>query len=520
MKQEQTNHNYAIEMKNLTKKFGNFVANDRISMKIKSGEIHGLLGENGAGKTTLMNMLSGILKPSSGQILVNGKEVHLNSAKDATNLGIGMVHQHFMLVQNFTVLENIMLGIENTSLFGILNRQEAKRKIVNLSKKYGLKLDLNAKIEDVSVGMQQRVEIIKVLYRNADILIFDEPTAVLTLQEVDELLETLKLLASEGKAIILISHKLKELKAVANKTTIIRRGKVIDTVDMKNTSPEVLAEMMVGRKINFQRERKSVKTGKAVLKITNLKVINEQKIVKVHDLNLTIHAGEIVGLAGIDGNGQSELVKALTGLKPIENGKVLINDKDLTGASPRKITHNGVGHIPEDRQRFGLILQMNLVENASLQVYNQPPYSHGLFLEPKAMVKMTKEILSDYDVRYSDLSENVGALSGGNQQKLIIARELSRNPSLLIAVNPTRGLDVGAVEFIHSQILKAREMGNAILLISYELEEVQQLSDRIAVIHDGTIVGQAKNEDLTESEIGLLMAGEKLENKEEIIHAH
>lgn len=517
---KQTKSTYAIEMKSLSKSFGDFVANDQISMQIKSGEIHGLLGENGAGKTTLMNMLSGILQPTSGQILVHGQEVHLNSAKDATNLGIGMVHQHFMLVQNFTVLENIMLGVETTSHLGILNRREAKAKIIDLSQKYGLKIDLNAKIEDVSVGMQQRVEIMKVLYRDADILIFDEPTAVLTPQEIAELLDTLSLLASEGKAIILISHKLKELKAVAQKTTIIRRGKVIGTVDMTDTSPQKLAEMMVGRKVSFQRERKTVDLGPEVLKITNLKVLDEQKVTKVHDFNLTLRGGEIVGLAGIDGNGQSELVKALTGLKPVANGQVLINDHDLTGASPRKITRSGVGHIPEDRQRFGLILQMNLVENASLQVYSQPPYSHGLFLEQKAMLQMTQKILTDYDVRYSELGESVGSLSGGNQQKLIVARELSREPSLLIAVNPTRGLDVGAVEFIHKQILKARENGQAVLLISYELEEVQQLSDRIAVIHNGTIVGQAKNEDLTESEIGLLMAGEKLKNKEELVHAH
>ena len=512
--------NLAIEVKNLTKQFGNFIANDQISMDVHNGEILGLLGENGAGKTTLMNMLSGILQPTSGKIFVKGKEVHLHSAKDATDLGIGMVHQHFMLVQNFTVLENIMLGIEQTSGLGVLNRKEARKKIIQLSELYNLKLDLDSKIEDISVGMQQRVEIIKVLYRNADILIFDEPTAVLTPQEINELLDVLKRLAKEGKAIILISHKLNELKAVADRTTIIRRGKVIETVKMSNTSAQTLAELMVGRKVNFQRERKIVPLGKQTLKINQLKVINEQKISKIHDFNLTIHGGEIVGLAGIDGNGQSELVKALTGLIPVESGSIMVNDENLTNKSPRAVNRSGVGHIPEDRQKFGLILPMNLIENSSLMVYDVSPYSHGIFLNQKEMNKMTIDILTEYDVRYNKLSDEVSSLSGGNQQKLIIARELSRNPSLLIAFNPTRGLDVGAIEFIHSQILKEREKGCAILLISYELDELQQLSDRLAVIHDGTIVGEAKTEDLTENEIGLLMAGEHLTKKEELLRAN
>ncbi|WP_317636597.1 ABC transporter ATP-binding protein [Xylocopilactobacillus apicola] len=520
MEQNEVNSNVAIEMKDLTKQFGTFTANDHISMQVNRGEVHGLLGENGAGKTTLMNMLSGILQPTSGEIFVDGQEVHLRSAKDATALGIGMVHQHFMLVQNFTVLENIMLGVEKTNKMGILDRKAARQKIVELSQRYGLQLTPEAKIEDISVGMQQRVEIIKVLYRNADILIFDEPTAVLTPQEIDELLEILKRLASEGKAIILISHKLKELKAVADRTTIIRRGKVIETVEMSSTSPEKLAELMVGHEVSFHRERKDVSLGAEVLKINNFKVVNDQKVTKIHDFNLSIRKGEIVGLAGIDGNGQTELIKAITGLIPSAGGTVEINGKNLTHAEPRKVIRAGVGHIPEDRQRFGLILPMNLVENSNLMVYDQSPYSKGTFINKNEMIKLTKNLLNKYDVRHSSIYETARDLSGGNQQKLIIARELSRDPDLLIAFNPTRGLDVGAIEFIHSQILAARAEGHAILLISYELDELQQLSDRIAVIHDGTIVGQAKTEDLTESEIGLLMAGEQVADKEELIHAN
>lgn len=509
------NEKIAIEIENLTKQFGNFIANDHISMQIKSGEIHGLLGENGAGKTTLMNMLSGILEPTSGQIYVKGKKVSFHSAKDASDLGIGMVHQHFMLVQNFTVLENIILGIEKTKKAGILDLKGAREKVVKLSEQYGLKISPDAKVEDISVGMQQRVEIIKVLYRDANVLIFDEPTAVLTPQEIEELLEILRKLAEEGKAIILISHKLKELKAVANRTTIIRRGKVIETVDMSSTEPEKLAELMVGRKVNFKRKRANVSIGAEILKIKNFKVVDDHKITKVHDFNLSIHGGEIVGLAGIDGNGQTELVKALTGLMPTSDGEVEVNGKVITGFSSKKVIRSGVGHIPEDRQKFGLVLSMSLVENVNLMVYDTFPYSKGFFINKNSMEKMAKDILNKYDIRYSDIYEKAGSLSGGNQQKLIVARELSRDPSLLIAFNPTRGLDVGAIEFIHSQILSAREAGHAILLISYELDELQQLSDRIAVIHDGTIVGQSKTEDLSERDIGLMMAGE-----EELVNAN
>lgn len=510
----------AIEVRDLTKRFGDFVANDHISIQIRNGEVHGLLGENGAGKTTMMNMLSGILQPTSGEILVHGKPVHLASAKDATELGIGMVHQHFMLVENFTVLENIMLGVEETKGVGILNRHDAKAKVVALSKQYGLDVDPDAKVADISVGMQQRAEILKVLYRNADILIFDEPTAVLTPQEIKELLDIFRRLASEGKAVILISHKLNELQAVADITTIIRRGKVIDTVDTKTTSTEKLAELMVGRHVTFQRERVPMPVGPEILKIEDLQVIDKQKVTRVHDFDLTIHGGEIVGLAGIDGNGQSELVRAITGLMPTAGGHVIIGGQDRTGATPRQVIQSGVGHIPEDRQRYGLILPMSLVDNMSLQVYTLAPYSHHGVLNPKAMITNTEQLLEQYDVRHSTIEEPAGSLSGGNQQKLIIARELSREPQLLIAVNPTRGLDVGAIEFIHSQLLAARAAGHAILLISYELDEIRQLADRVAVIHSGTIVGQAKTSALSENEIGLLMAGETVPEKEEMLNAH
>jgi len=507
----------AIQLTALTKRFGNFTANDQISMTVNFGEVHALLGENGAGKTTLMNMLSGILKPTSGQIFVRGQQVQLNSAKDATRLGIGMVHQHFMLVDNFTVLENIILGAEPNHS-GVLDRKSAREQILALSEQYGLQIDPDAKVADISVGMQQRVEIVKVLFRAADVLIFDEPTAVLTPQEVSELLEIFRRLAHEGKAVILISHKLQELKAVADITTIIRRGQVVATVAMSDTTTEQLAELMVGRPIDLTQHHPDIELGPDALHLDQVTVVDKQKVSRVKALSLNVRAGEIVGLAGIDGNGQSELVKAITGLLPVASGTITINGQDLTNASVRKITQSSVGHIPEDRQKFGLILPMTLVENMSLQTYTQAPLSHHGLLNPQAMVTTTEQLIQEYDVRSSSVNQTAASLSGGNQQKLIIARELSRQPQLLIAMNPTRGLDVGAIEFIHNQIMAARNAGHAVLLISYELDEIRQLADRIAVIHNGSIVGEAQTNALDVNQIGLMMAGETVTTKE-VSHA-
>ncbi|KRM56175.1 monosaccharide-transporting ATPase [Lacticaseibacillus sharpeae JCM 1186 = DSM 20505] len=508
----------AIEIHHLVKAFGTFKANDDISINFYGGQVHALLGENGAGKSTLMNMLSGILRPTSGQIKIKGQEVELHSAKDASALGVGMVHQHFMLVNAFTVLENIILGSEPTNA-GRLNFKKARAKVEEILSKYDLDVDLDARIEDISVGMQQRVEIVKVLYREADVVIFDEPTAVLTPQEIDDLLEIMRKLAAEGKAVLLITHKLEEIRAVADITTIIRRGKVIDTVKTHECSAEDLATMMVGRPVDFDLNKSELQLGKPVLTIEHLDVLDRNKVKRVHDFNLTIHAGEIVGLAGIDGNGQSELVKALTGLMPVHNGKITISGKDTTHATPRQIVRDGVGHIPEDRQRFGLILPMTVIDNMGLMTYTEEPLAkHGIRNE-KAGVEMTKKLTEKFDVRTSSIFNTAGSLSGGNQQKLIIAREMSRDPELMIMMNPTRGLDVGAIEFIHQQILNARETGHAVLLISYELDEIKQLADRIAVIHAGHLVATEDASDLTTSEIGLLMAGDKLKGKETVTNA-
>lgn len=503
----------AIEVRHLVKAFGTFKANDDVSIAFHNGQVHALLGENGAGKSTLMNMLSGILKPTSGEILIKGQPVTLHSAKDAASRGVGMVHQHFMLVEAFTVLENIILGSEPTQ-GGRLNLKAARAKVESILAQYNLEIDLDARVEDISVGMQQRVEIVKVLYRDADVVIFDEPTAVLTPQEIDDLLDIMKQLANEGKAVILITHKLKEIRAVAEVTTIIRRGHVIDTVKTAEESAEDLATMMVGRPVDFDLDKSAFNAGDPILQVEHLDVLDKAKVKRVSDFNLTVHAGEIVGLAGIDGNGQSELVKALTGLMPVDSGRITIGGKETTHATPRQITETGVGHIPEDRQRFGLILPLSVVDNMGLMTYYKAPLAHRGLRNPRAAVEETQRLAEKFDVRTSSIQNSAGSLSGGNQQKLIIAREMNRDPQLLIAMNPTRGLDVGAIEFIHRQILDAREEGHAVLLISYELEEVKQLADRIAVIHAGHLVATENAADLSESEIGLLMAGEEIDTKE------
>lgn len=507
MTTEKTN---AIEMRHIVKKFGDFKANDDINLTLHQGEILALLGENGAGKSTLMRILSGLLEPTSGEIFVKGKKVEINSPTKAKELGIGMVHQHFMLMESFTVLENIILGHEPTN--GIaLNIKKAREQILKLSEKYGLAIDPDAQISNITVAQQQRVEILKVLYRGADILIFDEPTAVLTPQEITEFIQIIKNLAKEGKSIILITHKLSEIKAVADQVTIIRRGRDVGTFEVANVDDNRLAELMVGHHVNMKLNKKSVKLGREILKVENLKVKNTRGSFAVKKLSLNIHGGEILGLAGIDGNGQDELVEAITGLRHVNSGKVIINSQNMTNKKVRQITEAGVAHIPADRQKYGLILNLPLAENLVLQTYYKQPYSKHGIINHQAIYEHAEELIKKYDIRTTSAELPASDLSGGNQQKAIIARELDRNSDLIIAFQPTRGLDVGAIEYIHKQLLAERDAGKAVLLVSYELDEIMQLSDRIAVLHDGKISGEVKPEDTNDTELGLLMTGIKKE---------
>ena len=507
MTTEKTN---AIEMRHIVKKFGDFKANDDINLTLHQGEILALLGENGAGKSTLMRILSGLLEPTSGEIFVKGKKVEINSPTKAKELGIGMVHQHFMLMESFTVLENIILGHEPTN--GItLDIKKAREQILKLSEKYGLAIDPDAQISNITVAQQQRVEILKVLYRGADILIFDEPTAVLTPQEITEFIQIIKNLAKEGKSIILITHKLSEIKAVADQVTIIRRGRDVGTFEVANVDDNRLAELMVGHHVNMKLNKKSVKLGREILKVENLKVKNTRGSFAVKKLSLKIHGGEILGLAGIDGNGQDELVEAITGLRHVNSGKVIINSQNMTNKKVRQITEAGVAHIPADRQKYGLILNLPLAENLVLQTYYKQPYSKHGIINHQAIYEHAEELIKKYDIRTTSAELPASDLSGGNQQKAIIARELDRNSDLIIAFQPTRGLDVGAIEYIHKQLLAERDAGKAVLLVSYELDEIMQLSDRIAVLHDGKISGEVKPEDTNDTELGLLMTGIKKE---------
>lgn len=499
-----------IEMRNITKTFGTFTANHQINLQVKKGEIHALLGENGAGKSTLMNMLSGILEPTSGEILLNGKEETISSPTVANKLGIGMVHQHFMLVDAFTVTENIILGSEKTR-FGLLNKKEARREIEEVSKRYGLSVNPDALVGDISVGMQQRVEILKTLYRGAEVLIFDEPTAVLTPQEIEELMTIMKELVKEGKSIILITHKLDEIKAVADRCTVIRRGEGIGTVNVKEVTSQQLADMMVGRAVSFKTVKKPANPQEVVLDIKNLVVKENRGVVAVKNLSLEVHAGEVLGIAGIDGNGQSELLQALTGLRKVESGSIHLNRDEITHLKPRKITEAGVGHVPEDRHKYGLVLDMSLAENIALQTYYQEPYSKMGILNYGEINEHARELIQEFDVRTVNELVPARSLSGGNQQKAIIAREADRDPDLLIVANPTRGLDVGAIEFIHKRLIEQRDKMKAVLLVSFELEEILNVSDRIAVIHAGEIVGIVDPTQTSEKELGLLMAGYSLE---------
>ena len=499
-------HEYVIEMREITKKFGDFVANDKINLQLRKGEIHALLGENGAGKSTLMNMLAGLLEPTSGDIVVNGKTVNLDSPSKAASLGIGMVHQHFMLVEAFTVAENIILGSETTK-HGVLDLKKASQDILDLSKKYGLAVDPNAKVEDISVGAQQRVEILKTLYRGADILIFDEPTAVLTPAEIEELMTIMKNLANEGKSIILITHKLDEIRAVSDRVTVIRRGKSIETVEIGGATNQDLAEMMVGRSVSFKTEKGPSQPKEVVLSIENLVVNENRGVPAVKNLSLELRAGEVVGIAGIDGNGQSELIQAITGLRKVKSGSIKIKGKDVVGLRPRQITEMKVGNVPEDRHRDGLVLDMMISENIALQTYYKEPLSKNGILNYPNITSYAKKLMEEFDVRAASEVVPAKALSGGNQQKAIIAREIDRDPDLLIVSQPTRGLDVGAIEYIHKRLIQERDNGKAVLVVSFELDEILNVSDRIAVIHDGKIQGIVTPETTNKQELGILMAG-------------
>ena len=501
---------YVIEMLNITKEFPGIIANDDITLQVKKGEIHALLGENGAGKSTLMSVLFGLYIPEKGTIKVRGKEVKINNPNAANDLGIGMVHQHFKLVHNFTVLENIVLGVE-TVKNGFLKMDEARKKIVALSQQYNLRVEPDAIIEDISVGMQQRVEILKMLYRENDILIFDEPTAVLTPQEIDELMKIMKRLIEEGKSIIFITHKLNEIKQVADRVSVLRKGKYIGTVDVAITSKEEMSEMMVGRKVIFEIEKKEANIGETILSVHNLSV-NSRVHGKsaVNNVSFDLRKGEILCVAGIEGNGQTELVYALTGLLPIDGGEVLYKGENIADKSIRYRNSHGISHIPEDRHKHGLVLDFTLAENLVLQTYFLDEFQKNGFINFKSRLKNAEEMIEQYDIRSGEGPITyVRSMSGGNQQKAIVAREVEKDPDLIIAVQPTRGLDVGAIEYIHNQLIKQRDLGRAVLLVSLELSEVLGVSDRIVVMYEGEIVGDVKPSEVTQQELGLYMSGSK-----------
>jgi len=507
---------YVIEMLHITKEFPGIIANDDITLQLKRGEIHALLGENGAGKSTLMSVLFGLYTPEKGVIKKDGKEVKISNPNDATDLGIGMVHQHFMLVDIFSVLDNIILGSE-PSKFGFLTKEEARAKVIRLSEKYNLKVDPDAMVEDITVGMQQRVEILKMLYRDNEVLIFDEPTAVLTPQEIDELMKIMKELAAEGKSILFITHKLNEIMEVADRCSILRKGKYIGTVDVANTTKEELSSMMVGRNVKFAVDKAPANPGKEVLKVENVCVKSKiHSNDSVHNVSFNVRAGEIVCIAGIDGNGQTEFVGALTGLDDISSGKITLCGEDITKKSIRYKNTHGMSHVPEDRHKHGLVLDYTLEENMILQRYFEPAFQKGGLIKKKEMRQYSDRLASAFDVRSGQGARTiVRSMSGGNQQKAIVAREMDRDHELLVAVQPTRGLDVGAIEYIHEEIVKERDNGKAILLVSLELDEVMNLSDRILVMYEGEIVGEVDPKQTTLQELGLYMSGAKRDNGKE-----
>lgn len=505
---------YKVEMSEITKVFGQLVANDKVNLQVKKGEIHALLGENGAGKSTLMSILFGLYQPESGHIFIDGKEVHIDNPNIANSLGIGMVHQHFKLVDAFTVLDNIILGYEDVKR-GVLKYDQAREKLEKIIKTYQLHVDLDARVADITVGMQQRVEILKMLYRDSDILIFDEPTAVLTPQEIKQLIQIIKNFAKEGKTIIIITHKLNEIKEVADRCSILRRGELIGVVDVKTTSTDKMAEMMVGRKITFKVEKKDNITGNTIFQAENIVIQAEHKNI-VNGVSFEVKAGEILGIAGIDGNGQTELVQGLTGLRPIQQGKVVLNGMSLDSKTIRQKYEAGLSHIPEDRQRHGLVLDFDLANNLIIQNYYQKDFQQKGFLKFDEIYKHSDDLIDVYDIRSERGSKtSMRSMSGGNQQKAIIAREVSRKHDFLIAVQPTRGLDVGAIEFIHKQLVDERNQGKGILLVSLELDEIMDLSDRILVMYEGEIVAEFNQKEATINEIGLYMSGSKKVKKDE-----
>lgn len=535
-------NNYAIEMLHITKEFPGIKANDDVTIQLKKGEIHALLGENGAGKSTLMSILFGLYQPDSGIIKKDGKEVKITDPNVATSLHIGMVHQHFKLVEVYSVLDNIILGDEpireynfsaknkvlngflkgfsktmtflNNHIFKVIDRKKAYEQVVKLSNQYGLFIEPNAKVQDITVGMQQRVEILKMLYRENDVLIFDEPTAVLTPQEISELMEIMKKLASEGKSILFITHKLNEIKEVADRCTVLRKGRCIGTVDVANVTKEELSEMMVGRKVQLIVDKTEAKPKDVVLKVENLVMIDKlHKTNAVNNVSFDVRKGEIVCIAGIDGNGQTDLVYGITGLEPIKSGKVYLNNVDITNLSIRKRNKVGLAHIPEDRHRHGLVLDYSLEQNLVLQNYFEDRFQKAGFIKFKNIRKYADDLIEKFDIRSGQGSITVArSMSGGNQQKAIVAREIDRNTDLLIAVQPTRGLDVGAIENIHSRLVELRDADKAVLLVSLELDEVMSLSDRILVMHKGEIVGEFNPKEVTAQELGLYMAGAKKQN--------
>ena len=499
-----------IEMLHITKEFPGIIANDDITLTLRTGEIHALLGENGAGKSTLMSVLFGLYQPEKGVIKKAGVEVKINNPNDANALGIGMVHQHFKLVDNFTVLQNIILGVETTKN-GFLVMDEAREKVVALSEKYGLSVDPDALISEITVGMQQRVEILKMLYRDNEILIFDEPTAVLTPQEIEELMKIMRGLCAEGKSILFITHKLNEIKAVANRCTVLRKGKFVGTIEVADTSKEEMSEMMVGRKIDFAVTKAETKPGAPSLEVIGVSTGGKARTKKsIKNVTFNVCKGEIVCIAGIDGNGQSELVYALTGLLPIDEGKILLNGTDISKYNIRKRNREGMSHIPEDRHKHGLVLDYTLEENLALKKYYTPEFQKNGFLRFQEMEEYADRLIEKYDIR-SGQGRNTPArsMSGGNQQKAIVAREIDLDPAILIAVQPTRGLDVGAIEYIHKQLIEQRDEGKAVLLVSLELDEVMKVSDRILVIYEGEIVAELDPKNTTMQELGLYMAGAK-----------
>lgn len=510
--------NYAIEMLHITKRFPGIIANDDITLQLKKGEIHALLGENGAGKSTLMSVLFGLYQPEEGEIRKDGQKVNIKNPNDANDLGIGMVHQHFKLVECFSVLDNIILGVEPTKGC-FLQKTEARRKVLELSEKYGLQVDPDALVEDITVGMQQRTEILKMLYRDNEILIFDEPTAVLTPQEIQELMQIMKNLAAEGKSILFISHKLSEIMQVSDRCTVLRKGRYVGTVETKDTTPEKLSAMMVGRDVNFAVEKEPAKPGEVVLDIRDMTVASKRhKNNAVNHVSLQVRRGEIVCIAGIDGNGQTEFVYGLSGLEPLKSGKIVLNGTDVTHESIRRRSLLGMSHIPEDRHKHGLVLDYSLEDNLVLQRYFEPQFTNAAgFLKRKEIRAYAERLIESYDVRSGEGPATVTrSMSGGNQQKAIVAREIDRSPELLIAVQPTRGLDVGAIEYIHKQLVAQRDAGKGVLLVSLELDEVMNVSDRILVMYEGEIVGEFDPKQVTVEELGLYMAGAKREGAKAI----